>query len=112
MSNHEPFYAAKCVFRHHQLAPIDGKKYVYEERIILIHAESMDDAIEKTESEANQYADSGSEYLEYINVFHLFDYILHHGSEVYSEIRSSDLDPEDYINQFYDSGSEHTEKYT
>jgi len=112
MSNHEPFYAAKCVFRHHQHEPIDGKKYIYEDRIILIQAESMDDAIEKAEKEANEYADSGTEYLEYVNVFHLFDYILHHGSEVYSETRSSDFEPEEYIDHFHDSGSEHCGKYT
>ncbi len=107
MSNHEPFYAAKCIFRHNQFDPINEKKYVYEDRIILIHADSMEDAIAKAEKEAHEYADSGTEYLEYLNVFHLFDYILHHGSEVYSETRSSNLEPDEYINNFHDTGSEH-----
>jgi hypothetical protein len=107
MSSQEPFYAAKCIFRHNQFAPIDDKKYVYEDRIILIQADSMEDAIAKAEKEAQKYADSGTEYLEYINVFHLFDYILRHGSEVYSETRSSNLEPEEYINTFHDTGSEH-----
>jgi hypothetical protein len=112
MSNHEPYYAAKCIFRHSQFDAKDDKKYVYEDRIILIHADSMEDAIVKAEEEAKEYSDSGTEYLEYVNVFHLFDYILHHGSEVYSETRSSDLEPDDYINHFHDSGFEHCGKYT
>ena len=107
--NKEPFYAAKCLFRHDQLEPVDGKAYVYEERIVLVQAVSIDSAIEKAEKEAGEYAGSGTVYLEYVNVFNLYDYILHNGSELYSEMRSSDLEPEQYINEFYDTGYEHSQ---
>ena len=103
----EPFYAAKCVFKHDQLLPIAGKAYVYEERIVLVQAEDFQSAIEKAEKEARAYADSGTIYLEYITVFNLYDSILRNGSEVYSEIRSSNLKPEEYIDQYYDTGCEH-----
>ena len=111
MTINEPFYAALCVFRHNHLDPKPGKKYLYEDRIILIHAVSVDDAIKKAELEAIEYADFHSEYLEFVNVYHLSDHILHHGSELYSTMRSSDLDPEDYIDHFHDSGFEHAETY-
>ena len=69
--------------------------------------DDMGDAIIKAENEAKDYADSGTIYLEYVNVFNLYDYILQNGSELYSEMRSSDLEPEQYIDQFYDTGYEH-----
>ena len=105
--NKEPFFAAKCIYRHDQLKPIGGKKYVYEERIVLVQADDMDSAIIKAEKEAKEYADLDTTYLEYVNVFNLFDYIIHNGSELYSSMRSSDLESEQYIDTFYDTGYEH-----
>ncbi|MBU2985186.1 DUF4288 domain-containing protein [Saccharophagus degradans] len=107
--NKEPFYAAKCLYRHDQLEPIESKSFVYEERIILIQADDFDSAMKKAEKEAREYADSGTVYLEYLNVFHLYEYILHNGSELYSEMRSSDLESDEYISKFYDTGCEHSQ---
>ncbi len=81
---------------------------MYEERVVLIQADDFDEAIEKAEKEAKEYSDFGTEYLEYINVYHLCDYILRSGSELYSEMRSSDLEPEAYISYFLDTGLEHS----
>lgn len=107
--NKEPFYAAKCIFRHDQFEPRGDKVYVYEERIVLVQAKDLESAIEKAEKDAFEYANSGTVYLEYVNVFNLYEYILHNGSELYSEMRSSDLGSEEYIDQFYDTGYEHSQ---
>lgn len=110
MSNHkkEPWYAARCVFRHYKVTPIHDCKYVYEERIILVRAEDMEQAIRIAEKEAREYAAKDSEYLGYVNIFHLFESIVDHKMEVYSLMRSSDLEADDYLDHFFDSGNEHT----
>ena len=102
------YFAAKSIYRHHQLDPIGEKKYVYEERVVLIQANDIDQAILKAEKEAKEYSDSGTEYLKYVTVFNLFEYILRNGSELYSEMRSSDLEPGKYIDEFYQTGFEHS----
>jgi len=104
----EPLYAAKCIFRHSQLKPLGDKKYVYEERIILIKADNDDEAISQAEKEAKEYADDGTKYLEFVDVFNLYHYILTPGSELYSSMRSSDCEPDDYLSKYYDTGYEHS----
>jgi len=100
-------FAAKCIFAHPQLTPRNDLQHVYEERIILVQAKDFEDAIDKAESDAQAYAQDGTIYLEYVDVFELFDSDLKDLAEVYSLLRSSDLPPDDYIDQFYDTGNEH-----
>jgi hypothetical protein len=85
-SSDQPWYAVRCVFRtdSDRLAP---GEHAYEERITLWRAESFDDAIAQA--------------------FHLFD-DPGHGMEVFSLIRRSRLDTDEYLARFFDTGDEFT----
>jgi hypothetical protein len=106
----EPWYGAKCVFLHTEIESAPGQ--VYEERVILVRAESFDDAISRAEVMAEEYARDvdGCSYTGFIDVFHIYDEDIGHGSEVYSLMRTSDLSREEYLNRFYDTGAERTRK--
>ncbi|GBG03943.1 hypothetical protein AZSI13_32700 [Azospira sp. I13] len=106
----EPWYAAKCVFRHTQLSAKQEEGWVYEERIVLFRASDEDDAIAKAEEEASQYATDGTEYLGFVEVFHLFAESLEDKAEVFSSMRSSKLAPSEYLDHFVDTGAEHVRK--
>lgn len=81
----------------------------YEERITLWQAGSADEAIERAEAEAIAYAASIDEvpvtYLGLAQCFHLFD-SPEDGAEVFSLMRDSDLEPDDYLDTYFDSGDE------
>lgn len=70
----------------------------------------MDHAIERAEQEARQYARTVEvQYLEACTVFHLAeDGFGVDGREVYSEMRRSDLPPDDYLDRFFFTGSENS----
>jgi DNA-directed RNA polymerase len=109
----EPWYAAKCIFRHNNLKAERDNDFVYEERIILLQAESQDSAIEKAEEEAKEYEDSldGTEFLGYTMVYHLYEENIGDRSEIFSEMRDSGKNPTDYLDHFYDTGSERAKTY-
>ena len=81
---------------------------VYEERIILVNADSEGEAISFAESEAIEYARDveGCEYLEFASCFHTYEDKIVHLSEVYSIMRESSLATEEYLNTFFDTGTE------
>ena len=97
------------MFRLRGRADLHAGESSYEERITLWRATSFEEAVERAEAEALEYADlgedEGHEYLGYAQAYHLFVDPAD-GSEVFSLIRDSDLDPEDYVDRFFDSGSE------
>jgi hypothetical protein len=97
----EPWYAAKCLFRHHEKE--SGPKQMYEERAILLKATSLDEAVGRAESEAKLYCMDlqDCEFTGYVDVFHLYDENLVDGSELFSSMRRSDLKPEEYLDHFY-----------
>lgn len=70
----------------------------------------MDEAITRAEAEAADYAatidDSPDQYLDLAQGYMLSDHP-GDGSEVFSLIRTSTLDPTDYLDTFFDSGDEH-----
>jgi hypothetical protein len=103
----EPWYAAKCIFRHSSL-PAEEGAFVYEERVLLVRAASIDDAMAKAETEARHYGSDGIEYLGFVDVYHLFAESLGDHTEAYSLMRSSTLAPTDYLNRFHDTGTEHS----
>jgi hypothetical protein len=76
---------------------------LYEERIILLRAESAEAAIEKAEEEARQYCSdlNGCEYSGLTDVYNLYDEEIQNGTEVYSSMRTSDLGPGRYLDHFY-----------
>lgn len=109
--NEEPWYSARCVFRHAHLeaeAQEEGEAgcQVFEERIILVRATSFEDAIRKAELEAEVYAKDGIQYLGLVQAFQLFDAKVTEGTEVFSLMRTSPLEESAYLNRFFDSGTE------
>jgi hypothetical protein len=106
MSNPE-WYAAKTIYKHHCIE--DGTpKTLFEERIVLLQASDFEDAISKAETEAAEYCSTNRDivYLDFVDVFHLFDETIGHGTEIYSLIRESQLSGKDYLDRFYDDGKE------
>jgi hypothetical protein len=106
MSNPE-WYAAKTIYKHHCIE--DGTpKTLFEERIVLLQASDFDDAIAKAETEAAEYCSTNRDtvYLDFVDVFHLFDETIGHGTEIYSLMRESQLSDKDYLDRFYDDGKE------
>jgi hypothetical protein len=105
----DEWYAARCIFRHAEARPLKRRKHVYEERIILVRARSENQAIRKAEREAKAYlkGDDATVRLPFVEVFHLFVASIRDGSEVFSLMRSSSLNPPAYIARYFDDGSEH-----
>jgi hypothetical protein len=62
---------------------------------------------------AEEYANDldGCSYTGFINVFHIYGESIGEGTEVYSLMRASSLSKDDYLNSFYDTGTERTQKW-
>lgn len=101
------WYAVRCIFA--TVWPPEAAGKTYEERITLWHAESFDEAIERAEAEAGEYAaaieESPCRYLGLAQAFQLLDAPAD-GVEVFSLMRQSDLGPDDYVTQYFDTGAE------
>ena len=106
----EPWYGAKCVFLHTEIESCPGQ--VYEERVILVRADSFDEATSRAEVMAEEYAKDvgGCSYLGFVSVFHIYDEYVGDGTEVYSLMRTSELSRDEYLNRFYDTGTERARK--
>jgi hypothetical protein len=107
--NRESWYSAQCIFLHGDRA--DGPKQMYEERIVLLRAESMDAAIDRAEKEAEQYCSdlSSCRYIGYINVFAIDDDAMGDGSEIFSNMQRSDLAPKQYLDLHFPDTPENCE---
>lgn len=99
-------YSVRCIF-HWEPRQDQKAKHLYEERITLWLAESIGHAIELAEQEAEAYASEDMEFLGYSQAYALFESAPIHGIEVFSLLRESELDPEKYIDTFFDTGREH-----
>jgi hypothetical protein len=100
-SDDSQWYSVRCVFRSDS---DDGT--LYEERITLWNADSLDDAISLAEAEAAAYAESTDvEHLGLAQAYWL-PTPPGKGAEVFSLMRVSSLDPDAYLDQFFDTGSE------
>ncbi|MFJ1704447.1 hypothetical protein [Kitasatospora sp. NPDC088346] len=94
------WYGVRCVFRW------DSRPQAYEERITLWYADSIDRAIELAEAEAGEYAAGGGfEYLAIAQAYRMFDRP-GSGAEVFSLLRESPLEPDDYLDSYFDTGAE------
>ncbi len=94
------WFSVRCVFRL-------GDQPDFEERITLWRSGSFEEAIELAEAEGHEYAaTSGFEYLGLAQAFDLKTESLRNGTEAFSLIRTSPLEPSDYLNRFFDTGSE------
>ena len=103
-------YSVRCLFRW-ESRPNQKAKNLYEERITLWQASSINQAIELAEKEAEEYASDDMEFLGYSQGFALFEPITANAIEVFSLLRESDLEPEQYIDAFFDTGTEHEGQY-
>ena len=95
----EPWFGVRCVFR--------IESGLFEERITVWLAESIDDAIALAEADAHEYAhDIAAEYLGLAQAYRLAASELRSGTEVFSLMRESPLQPDEYLDAFFDSGTE------
>ena len=108
------WFSAKSVFRHHRVEA-SVSKTVFEERVVLVHAASFEDALARAEAEAAEYcamAGGPVDYLGFVDVHRLASAQVGHGTEVYSSMRESVLDPSEYLDRFYDDGHERRQHFT
>lgn len=98
-------YSIRCLFlwapRHDQVL-----KHLYEERITLWQADNFGQAIVFAEQEAKYYASEDMEYLGFAQSYELIDPIKANGIEIFSLLRESDLNPQEYIDAFFDTGND------
>lgn len=79
---------------------------LYEERVTLWEAASFDDAIALAEEEALHYATGvDGEHLGLSQAFEIAG-APGQGCEVFSLIRESELEPDAYLDAFFDTGAE------
>ena len=101
------WYAVRCIFAVGW--PPEAVGETYEERITIWRARSAEEAIARAEAEALEYAavieESPSTYLGLAQSYQLFEELAE-GAEVYSLMRTSTLEPEEYLDAFFDTGTE------
>ena len=102
-------FSVRCIFKW-SLRADQACKYLYEERITLWKAESIDQAIEFAEKEASEYSDEFCEFLGFSQGYAMYNSVQENGIEVFSLLRESDLEPELYLSSFFDSGLERESK--
>jgi hypothetical protein len=94
----------------HDIVEDDTRKTVFEERIVLLRATSMDDALAQADAEAAAYCATSSTpvvYLGYAMVYQLAsDTTPGDRAEVFSLMRDSSLSPTEYLDRFHDEGHE------
>ena len=100
-------YGTRCIIRIDPCA-VNSKKFLYEERITVWRANSIDESISKAKTEVARYClkNKGMEYTGLCQAYCMYDSIEKEGVEVFSLIRESDLDTEDYLDAFFDNGDE------
>ncbi|MFG2944901.1 hypothetical protein [Streptomyces adustus] len=96
------WYGVRCVFRHGDLG-------VYEERVTLWTAASLDEAIERAEAEAAEYCE-GLDDVTYVRFAEAYaiDGRPGEGAEVFSLMRDSELPPGEYVRRYFATGAERT----
>lgn len=86
------------------------EKETYEERVTIWEAVSLEEALAFGAAEASAYAeDSEIEDLGFAQAFWM-SAIPMQGSEVFSLLRDSDFQPDDYLTTYFDTGLEHERK--
>jgi hypothetical protein len=106
----EPWYGVRLIYK---LATGELRQ-AYEERVIIVRAESAEDALGQAERYSKEYEGDTRQYTGYAMLFHIFDEdgpCLGPGVEVFSLVRYSDLDVDDYLDRFHDTGNECTRSF-
>jgi hypothetical protein len=102
----EPWYGVRCVFELQDEDPSSGD-YWYEERVTLWRAASADDAIRLAEAEGDEHAEVvGTRRTGLVQSFHIAGSQVGSSTEVFSLIRGSRLSAADYLDAFFDTGTE------
>jgi len=106
------WYSAKCVFRH-RAHVADLHKFVYEERVIVLRADDLNEAVRRAEDEAKQYATSleGVEFTGFVAAYDTGEDEITDLTEVYSILRDSDLQSDAFLDRYYDDRSERTQHF-
>jgi hypothetical protein len=102
------WYSVRCVFEMPTIAALNEVPEdirLYEERVTVWRAASLDEAIALAEQEATEYAGATDRYLGLAQAYAL-EAPPAHGAEVFSLLRNSRLDGETYLNTFFDTGDE------
>jgi hypothetical protein len=88
-------------------------KHLYEERITAWNAVSIEEAIELAERETDEYARGDKEPTGPLQGHWLLDdwMLPMQGAEVFSLLRESDLEPEEYVKTFFETGHERLGQY-
>ncbi len=105
-----PSFSVRCFFLWAR-RPDQTAKYLYEERITLWQATDVDEALKLAEDEAGMYAAEDDKYLEFAQAYALYEDVgteETQGTEIFSLLRESDLEPDDYLSAFFDTGKERT----
>jgi hypothetical protein len=94
-----PWYSVRCLF--------EISSRTYEERICLWQARSLDHAVSLSEREAREYASNLE--LKYLGLAQAYEMPEPpgHGLEAFSLIRESELPPSEYLDKFFDTGTEY-----
>lgn len=108
MKHHSGWYSVRCVFA---IPGCEGEPTIYEERITLWRCAEFADAIELAEADAAEYAESVEcTYVGLAQCYALADEP-GHGAEVFSLMRDSDLSPDDYVDRFFEIGTEYQQPH-
>ena len=105
------WYAVRCVFvsredRSSGSRRLEPGEAAYEERITLWQAASAEAAIALAEAEAEEYADIVECDYTGLAQSYLCEDAPAQGVEVFSLIRRSRLEPDDYLDRHFDTGGE------
>ena len=93
------WFGVRCIFHWE-----DTNSFV--ERITIWEARDFDAAVMMAEQDAEEYAEEdGSTFLGFAQVF-VMNGPPGQGAEVFALARDSDLDPDDYLDAFFDTGAE------
>ena len=103
----QQWFAVKCLFSHPSRAD-DSERFLYEERTTLWRAASFREAFALAEAEAADYArDSHCTFVRATDSYHLFAESVGHGSQIWSRMRGSGMEPEVYAETFCSTPRDH-----
>jgi hypothetical protein len=98
------WYAVRSVIRLNSTETESSRPY--EERITLWKAKSFEEAIDRAEAETIEYAEGLGEYVvEFGQSYALVDEP-GDGTEIFSLLRDSDLEPRPYVATYFATGAE------
>jgi hypothetical protein len=101
------WYTVRCLF-----GAAQGEGFSYEERMTLWCTDSFDNAISLAETDAATYAAASKvDYLDLAQVCLLPGHPTS-GAEVFSLVRESELAADEYLDSFFDTGTERQSSWT